>query len=246
MIDWSTAPEWAIGAAMDKSGWWFWYENKPELSDGVWIYQDPQKEYLQIIPQPIEVPDWTKSWVQKPVIELRIKTDEYLKGGEWKWEKTIPKPVTEPMTTEPMTTELTVDWSLSPKWAVGAAMDQNGKWYWYGAGATCCSTYWDADHLELITPPLPRVPDWRQSWVQKTYTKTMTTKPINDGGPAYPSGKSEKAGFENSHPLYEGMTLRDYFAGQALISMVGHSINIAKEAYQVADAMLEARTLKPE
>jgi hypothetical protein len=28
--------------------------------------------------------------------------------------------------------------------------------------------------------------------------------------------------------------------------MYGHSINIAEEAYKVADAMLEARTLKPE
>jgi hypothetical protein len=39
-----------------------------------------------------------------------------------------------------------------------------------------------------------------------------------------------------------GISLRDYFAGQAMISMVGHSISIAKEAYQIADAMLEART----
>lgn len=46
--------------------------------------------------------------------------------------------------------------------------------------------------------------------------------------------------------IHDGISLRDYFAGQALISMVGHSISIAKEAYQIADAMLEARTLKPE
>jgi len=135
-----------------------------------------------------------------------------------------------------------IDWSTAPEWAIGAAMDKNGEWYWYGVGATCCSTCWDANQLELITPPLPRVPDWRQSWVQKTYTKTMTTKLINDGGPAYPSGKSEKAGFENSHPLYEGMTLRDYFAGQALAGITSiptkfTSIVIANQCYLLADAM---------
>lgn len=36
----------------------------------------------------------------------------------------------------------------------------------------------------------------------------------DNGGPAYPSGKSEAHGFENSHPLHDGMTLRDWFAGQ--------------------------------
>jgi len=45
----------------------------------------------------------------------------------------------------------------------------------------------------------------------------MTNEQINDGGPAFPSGKSEKCGFENSHPLHEGMSLRDWFAGQEKI-----------------------------
>jgi len=34
----------------------------------------------------------------------------------------------------------------------------------------------------------------------------------DDGGPAYPSGKSEAPGYENSLPYYEGMSLRDWFA----------------------------------
>ena len=45
-----------------------------------------------------------------------------------------------------------------------------------------------------------------------------------------------------------GMTLRDYFAGQALPSIVDHyhlPHSAAKLAYEYADAMLEAREEKP-
>lgn len=77
----------------------------------------------------------------------------------------------------------------------------------------------------------------------------MTNEQINDGGPAYPSGKSEKRGFENSHPLHEGMSLRDWFAGQALASMTTApdyskgpcNAAMAERAYVIADAMLAAR-----
>lgn len=45
-----------------------------------------------------------------------------------------------------------------------------------------------------------------------------------------------------------GMTLRDYFAGQALIGLVGEVTRIAdfritaEQAYMLADEMLQART----
>jgi hypothetical protein len=61
------------------------------------------------------------------------------------------------------------------------------------------------------------------------------------GGPAFPC----HPGIEN--PLYDGMTLRDYFAGEALIKRgfnvrpYDNTDEVAKDCYKMADAMLEAR-----
>lgn len=74
----------------------------------------------------------------------------------------------------------------------------------------------------------------------------MTT--IDDGGPAfpvpdftYPSGQTQYG--------TQGMSLRDWFAGQALpaiIQEIGRDAHhCAKEAYHHADAMMEARKPKP-
>ena len=68
----------------------------------------------------------------------------------------------------------------------------------------------------------------------------MTT---NTGGPAFPC----HPGIENS--IYDGMTLRDYFAGKAMQGYLGDSewlSNVSPKgtseaAYRMADAMLEAR-----
>ena len=69
----------------------------------------------------------------------------------------------------------------------------------------------------------------------------------NNGGPAFPS--TDAKGF-----VSDGMSLRDYFAGQALAGILAdperHGFNelhaeceffIAEDAYIVADAMLVAR-----
>lgn len=71
------------------------------------------------------------------------------------------------------------------------------------------------------------------------------TKKIDDGGPAFPSPTSE---FEDG---WDGMSLRDWFAGQALAGMFNHAgwintidndqVEAAKRAYLIADAMLAAR-----
>lgn len=65
---------------------------------------------------------------------------------------------------------------------------------------------------------------------------------IDDGGAAFPL-----LGFA------DGMSLRDYFAGQALEILLKHGTeafpqfkNVADECYRFADAMLKARSKKPE
>ena len=76
--------------------------------------------------------------------------------------------------------------------------------------------------------------------------------PINDGGPAFPFIN------EHTHPttINHGMTLRDYFAGQALTNVdvripmsddddTPSPRAIANYMYVIADAMLAAREAKP-
>lgn len=75
----------------------------------------------------------------------------------------------------------------------------------------------------------------------------MTT----NGGPAFPGRTYDAAGREVP---FTGMTLRDYFAAQALTAVIGDWLNtgeihqdpdiaevIARDCYTVADAMLAAR-----
>jgi len=74
---------------------------------------------------------------------------------------------------------------------------------------------------------------------------------INDGGPAFP-----RAEWESSED--DGMSLRDWFAGQALMGMVASpraivnpinpeiiieqtAVNYSLKAYALADAMIQAR-----
>ena len=82
----------------------------------------------------------------------------------------------------------------------------------------------------------------------------MTTNKhnLNDGGPAFP--ETGLSGLPNGEFIYgrAGMTLRDYFAAQALI-IAWHSFDegytasfgdgdaLATYAYILADAMLKAR-----
>lgn len=70
---------------------------------------------------------------------------------------------------------------------------------------------------------------------------------MNTGGPAFPGMRSEAFGQDSGHQ--EGMTLRDYYAGQAMGEMIarwqeGHPNGwdgLAAASFQMADAMLKAR-----
>ena len=68
--------------------------------------------------------------------------------------------------------------------------------------------------------------------------------PIKDGGPAFPGFDPAS---ETPKPL-NGMSLRDWFAGQALVGICANtdwtpasSVTLASDAYDLADAMLKER-----
>jgi hypothetical protein len=70
---------------------------------------------------------------------------------------------------------------------------------------------------------------------------------INDGGPAFPfTERNADGSYYHGHG---GLTLRDWFAGQALIGLLAcgecTSSVTAAASYQMADAMLKAREVKP-
>lgn len=74
---------------------------------------------------------------------------------------------------------------------------------------------------------------------------------INNGGPAFPTMHIDCNG---SGSIQGGMSLRDWFAGQALAGMLDFSgahsyqfaddavaLEVATSAYEIADAMIRAR-----
>lgn len=73
----------------------------------------------------------------------------------------------------------------------------------------------------------------------------------NDGGPAFPNRVDTVEDGDIVPMEAMGMSLRDYFAGQALNGLVSDPNNrgkfetYASDAYSFADAMLKAREAKP-
>lgn len=69
-----------------------------------------------------------------------------------------------------------------------------------------------------------------------------STEQIDDGGPAFP-----ESGPRGQAASGEGMSLRDWFAGQALTGLIAQTdrkllcATFADESYKLADAMLKAR-----
>lgn len=85
------------------------------------------------------------------------------------------------------------------------------------------------------------------------------TDTSDDGGPAFPI--NSPSGHPQYMPMRDGMSLRDWFAGQALVGVNAspalfeavtsacagsgaHYERLARHAYMQADAMLEARKPK--
>lgn len=77
------------------------------------------------------------------------------------------------------------------------------------------------------------------------------SEPINDGGPAFPKAAAVFANGQCADCSNEGMTLRDWFAGQ-VAEKCFHEFwgeqtacdDAAIAAYKFADAMLKARSAK--
>ena len=74
--------------------------------------------------------------------------------------------------------------------------------------------------------------------------------PINDGGPAFPHFKTDPYSSKVEICPQGGMTLRDWFAGQAVSGLYADNdfirshVDAAKCSYALADAMLKAREAK--
>ena len=73
----------------------------------------------------------------------------------------------------------------------------------------------------------------------------------DDGGPAFPFPSGPEPKVDRYHDRSEGMSLRDWFAGQALAGILSCSavvvvglpkFALAQDAYEIADAMLKARS----
>lgn len=69
------------------------------------------------------------------------------------------------------------------------------------------------------------------------------SKKIDDGGRAFPGKSFTERGYPNGYDM--GMSLRDWFAGQALVTGYvqhdGSPDKIAEWAFQIADAMIATR-----
>lgn len=73
----------------------------------------------------------------------------------------------------------------------------------------------------------------------------MTFREKQDGGPAFPTDHDYGS---HGRQTVEGMSLRDWFAGQALVGIIStdcsHAMNVnhrSELAYRIADAMIAAR-----
>ena len=66
----------------------------------------------------------------------------------------------------------------------------------------------------------------------------------NDGGPAFPLPSEVGIRHFNDPGAYPGISLRDWFAGKALVTLREkdyYHVDLAQKAYSIADAMIAER-----
>jgi hypothetical protein len=56
---WNTAPAWAQYLAQDKSGQWWWYENKPQVATGVLVSTGEWERCTSVV-------DWKETLEERP------------------------------------------------------------------------------------------------------------------------------------------------------------------------------------
>lgn len=133
-------------------------------------------------------------------------------------------------------------WRLMLPGDEGAPRNPCRLWFdrYFDDDVSCEGTGPNITYIIPATVPLPE-----EFWEVEAKPEQPV---INDGGPAFPTDNERQSGPSTYH--YAGMTLRDWFAGQALTGLVFHNdfgtvsdSDIAKGAYSYADAMLKQREI---
>jgi len=63
---WLNAPDWAMFAAQDSDGTWYWYQKKPHarVEEGIWYCAGKRQ------PCAFERPHWARSAKERPLIRM--------------------------------------------------------------------------------------------------------------------------------------------------------------------------------
>tara|TARA_R110000822_G_scaffold17178_5_gene57958 strand:+ start:1689 stop:1967 length:279 start_codon:yes stop_codon:yes gene_type:complete len=84
--------------------------------------------------------------------------------------------------------------------------------------------------------------DAGQFKVSEEKKRMSDSKQIDDGGPSFPSAETRQNANGDFSPGFAGMSLRDWFAGQALAGLSTiedlTTFKTAKIAYDIADEMI--------